>query len=271
MLTLRQVTFVADGKKIVDGATLDLHAGRLLALIGPNGAGKSTILKLMSGELTPTAGAVALGARPMAAWPRRELARRRAVLPQHSALNFDFVVREVVAMGRIPHGDDGWNGPAGHIMEQAMAVADIAALADRLYTTLSGGERQRAHLARVLAQVWPSERPAAPVDRPACLLLDEPTASLDMVHQLAVMSAARRLARRGLAVMAVLHDLNLASLFADDVAVMSGGRIVAYGSPGAVIDPALIRNVFGVDAAVLPHPTIAHARAILMCPPLSAA
>lgn len=271
MLTLRQVTFVADGKKIVDGATLDLRAGRLLALIGPNGAGKSTVLKLMAGELSPTAGAIALGARPMASWRRRDAARIRAVLPQHSALNFDFAVRDIVAMGRVPHGDDGWNGPAGRIMEQAMAVADIAGLADRLYTTLSGGERQRVHLARVLAQIWPTEGLAADRDPRACLLLDEPTASLDMVHQLAVMSAARRLARRGLAVMAALHDLNLASLFADDVAVISAGRIVAYGSPSAVINPALIRDVFGVDAAVLPHPTMAHARAILMCPPLTAA
>ncbi|RZL87584.1 MAG: ATP-binding cassette domain-containing protein, partial [Variovorax sp.] len=180
-----------------------IHRGDLLALVGPNGAGKSTLLSLAAGDQRPTAGSVDLHGRPIHQWKIAELARERSVLPQDHAVRFAFTVREVVAMGRLPHPPKPAQDAA--IVEAALATADVVPLQQRDVQSLSGGEAARTGFARVLAQQTP------------LILLDEPTAALDLQHQERVLRSARALTREGACVIAVLHDLNLAAAYADRI------------------------------------------------------
>ncbi|AXQ29566.1 heme ABC transporter ATP-binding protein [Solimonas sp. K1W22B-7] len=246
----------ADGRSLLGRAALAATPGEVHAILGPNGAGKSTLLKLLSGELRPARGEVMLDGRPLAQWDLGALARRRAVLPQDEQLGFGFLVEEVVALGRLPCPR---HPPAReeHILRQTLEAAGVAPFWGRSYTSLSGGERRRVQLARVLAQVW---EPLA--EGPRYLLLDEPTASLDLAHQHASLTAARRFARDGNGVAVVLHDPNLALAYADTVSLLADGAVVACGAPAQVLDAPRLRSVFGIEATVLqpagwPHPVIA--------------
>jgi iron complex transport system ATP-binding protein len=244
VLEARHASFRVGAKALVDGVDLRIEAGELVALVGPNGAGKSTLCSLLSGDLRPTAGAVHLDGLELTGYSPGELARRRAVLPQKSMLAFPFPVREVVLMGRYPHLAR-WRapGPADRaIARQAMRDADVMELADRAFTTLSGGEQTRVALARVLAQDVP------------VLLLDEPTTALDLRHQHDVLRVCRRLADQGAAVLVVLHDLGLASAWADRVGVLRAGRLVACGRPHDVLSPELVVDVFAQPVTVVEHP-----------------
>jgi iron complex transport system ATP-binding protein len=223
--------------------------GEVVAVTGPNGAGKSTLLKVLTGELKPTSGTVFMQERALSLWPLRERARLRAVLPQDFMLSFPFMALEVVLMGRSPHGH-GESRRDYDIAYQALALTGVGNLAGRLYPTLSGGERQRVQLARVLAQIW-----EAPVDgRSRYLLLDEPTASLDLSHQHATLRIARDFARQGAGVLAVLHDLNLAAQYADRIVILQAGRMLADGPPLQVLQPELIDRAFAMPVMVIPHP-----------------
>ncbi len=238
------------GHALLDGVSLALRPGRVTAVVGPNGAGKSTLLRVLSGELAPDLGEVAFHGRPLASWTPGELARRRAVLPQESDLRFPFRVEEVVRLGRVPHPGGGDSAHDRRLAREALARVDLAALADRVYPTLSGGEKQRAHLARALVQLQPPAGAVAPEGR--VLLLDEPTASLDLAHQHSVLTLARELAlRERVAVLAILHDLNLVLAYADDLVVLARGRVVAAGPVSGTLTPGLVREVFGVPARVL--------------------
>ena len=241
------------GRLVLDQVSCAAHAGRVLAVLGPNGAGKSTLLRLLAGEFAPASGSVAFGGRALADWPLAELARRRAVVVQHSELAFPFTVREVVLLGRTPHPGRG-DSPADQAAAvRALASVDLTDRAAQNFPTLSGGERQRVHFARALAQL-----DGAPTGSRA-LLLDEPTASLDLAHQHAVLALARRLARsEGLAVLVVLHDLNLALGYADDVLVLRAGAVAATGPVAETITTALVRSVFGIDADLHPGSAGAH-------------
>ncbi|MCF4165857.1 heme ABC transporter ATP-binding protein [Zavarzinia compransoris] len=253
MLAARELSLILpSGRRILDRASLSVAPGQLTAVIGPNGAGKSSLLRLLAGEARPAEGRADLDETPLARLRGRERARRIAVLPQSTHLDFAFRVSEVVGLGRLPHGDDETRGRGRAVVAAALAQVDLADYGDRLYTTLSGGEQQRVQLARCLAQLdlLAGERP----DRARYLLLDEPTASLDPAHQLAVMTLARDLSRRGLGVLAVLHDLGLAASVCDRLVVMAGGRIVADGPPGATLDRGLIAAVYGIDAEVIANP-----------------
>lgn len=234
------------GKVLLDGVHLGLSGGELLAVVGPNGAGKSTLLRVLAGELTPSAGEVVLGGAPLAEWSPQQLALHRAVLRQRDEVAFAFRVRDVVAFGRGPNDDAG----ATAIVEAALATVQLPrAIWDRSVLTLSGGERQRVQLARVLAQVWE----ASPND-PRFLLLDEPTAALDLRHQDAVLAIARRWVDRGAGVLAVLHDLNLALRWADRVAVLHQGRLAAVGVAADALSDGVLHKVFGVSVARLRDP-----------------
>ncbi len=239
------VTFSYGAQQVLRGASLDVMAGELVALVGPNGAGKSTLLKVMSGVLRPAGGGVFIGGTNVASMPRRDLARLVAVVPQESGFHSEFTVAEVVEMGRLPHMGR-FAPPSARdraCIREAMAAVGVAHLASRPVTALSGGQARLVAIARALAQ------------EPRLLLLDEPTAHLDPGHQLSVLALLRRLARRrGLGAVVVLHDLNLASLFADRVAVMRGGVIAGWGRPEAVITPELLRSVYGIAAVVGSHP-----------------
>ncbi|WP_062069109.1 heme ABC transporter ATP-binding protein [Demequina sediminicola] len=227
---------------LVDRVSLDVEHGEIVALVGPNGAGKSTLLGVMAGDRTPSEGRVTCDERAITQWNALELARHRAVLPQDNHVAFSFRVREVVDMGRAP-----WRGTADEedddaAVATAMAEADVTHLAERTFTSLSGGERARVSLARVLAQ------------RTQALLLDEPTAALDLKHQEDVLKVARAQARAGAAVVVVLHDLSLAAAYADRIAVMERGTLAALGAPRDVLDAHMLERVYGVPVRVLDDP-----------------
>ena len=245
MLTADAVTFRSDDRDLVANAALQLHRGEVLAILGPNGAGKSTLLKLLARELRPSSGRIEFNGRPLASWTPLELARQRAVLPQGESLRFAFTVRQVVELGRYP-----WNGgrPSDElrIVDEAMRVAGVDRLAPRCYPTLSGGERARVQLARVLAQIWDPSPLGGRL-----LLLDEPTASLDLSHQHEVLTAVRTFAATDAAVILVVHDLNLALRYADRVLLMKDGVIDSAGPAQEILDPAAIQRVFNVDVELL--------------------
>jgi iron complex transport system ATP-binding protein len=249
MLAAREIYFSRNSRKILDAVSGELRPGRVTALLGPNGAGKSTVLKLFAGELIPHGGSIELDGRPLAAQPPRAIAQRRAVLPQESHLAFAFLVREVVMMGRFPHLDGAETPRDVEICDAALAKVEATHLAERRYPALSSGEKQRVQLARVLAQIW-----EPPVSGPRYLLLDEPTACLDLAHQHAALHAAREWARAGAVVLAVLHDLSLAMTYADDAWVLENGRLAAAGPIEATLTTALIERVFNVAVELLPRP-----------------
>lgn len=234
---------------VLQELTLELRPGEVLGVLGPNGAGKSTLLGALCGELPLASGAVSLDGRNLADWSAPERARRLAVLPQSSSLSFGFAVEEVVGMGRLPHA----SGRAldARIVVEALAAADATHLSGRNYLQLSGGERQRVHLARVLAQLWPG-RPGQ------VLLLDEPTSMLDPLHQHVTLRLLRDFAARGVAVLVVLHDLNLAARYCDRVLLLAEGRARACGPVGEVLNPDLLQAVFGLEVLVQPHPERGH-------------
>jgi len=242
-LRLIDASWRAGGRVIVEQLTLAVEPGRVLALVGPNGSGKSTAVAMLAGDRAPIAGAALLDDKPVAGWNWRELARRRTVMRQSASIAFAFTVREIVAMGRAPH-DEG-RAVDELAIDAALQAADIGHLAGRSYMTLSGGERQRAQFARALAQIGTLRTGNAA----RYLLLDEPTASLDLRHQHDLLHRARALAQDGVGVLAVLHDLSLALVYADDLAVLSGGRLVAVGPVAEVADPDLLGAVFGVPLA----------------------
>lgn len=230
-------------RTILSATSLAVTPGRLTVLVGPNGAGKSTLLKAIAGDLPVSAGAVWLGNRDIRSMSPAMLARRRGVLPQSSALTFPFTVHEVVRLGLSGMARDRRGADA---VETALARVDLSDFGGRHYHELSGGERQRVHLARVLCQI---PEPALG-DEPRYLFLDEPTTGLDLKHQTLILRIAREFAAAGGGVLAVLHDLNLAATFADEIAVLAGGGIAALGRPDAVITDSIISDVFDVALTV---------------------
>ena len=251
MLEARHVTFTVGQKHLIRNVDMRAAPGQVVAIVGPNGAGKSTLLKALAGELHPSSGIVCLDGEPVSRMTAARLAERRAVMPQSTHLAFPFTVREVVGLGRSVPGFGDERSERHRVVDEAMQRADLTALADRTYTTLSGGERQRVHLARALCQLDASK------DYPGTrvLLLDEPTASLDLAHQILILEEARRIARENTVVVAVLHDLNLAYAYADQVALMSLGKISACGHPRHVLTDVLLSDVFGCEVRVnaTPH------------------
>lgn len=221
---------------------LTLRGGEMVAIVGPNGAGKSTLLRALSGDVSPNSGTVALKGRTIAAWSPADLAMQRAMLSQHITVSFPFTVEEVVRMGR-------GNRPLASVqklVDDAIAEVGLDAFRHRELPTMSGGEQQRAHFARVLVQLACGEEACGP----GVLLLDEPTSSLDLRHQIALVETSRQRARNGTAVIAVLHDLNLAIRFADRIVVMCDGLIAAEGTPGETITSDVLRRVFHIDVAI---------------------
>jgi iron complex transport system ATP-binding protein len=245
-LHAENVVYAVGQRRILDGVTADIAPGRVVAIVGPNGAGKSTLLKILAGDITPQEGSVMLNGRPLSAWHRGDLARQRAVLPQSPELAFHFRVREVVELGRHPYSGRTSSKDDRAAIEDAMAATEIGPLAPRDCSTLSGGERHRTHYARVLAQLW--RKPDDGETR--ILLLDEPTAGLDLFHQHAILAKARAMAKDGIGVLAVLHDLNLAAAYADTLIVLVKGRIDAAGPPNEVLMAERIKRVWRVSCDV---------------------
>jgi iron complex transport system ATP-binding protein len=240
VLRADDVSVSLGGRTIVEKARVKLRRGEFSVLVGPNGAGKTTLIRALAG-LLPADGKIALEDKPLPAFTPQERARRIAYLPQGNVFHWPMPVETIVALGRYPHGDP-FSTPDEtdrNAVRAALAATGTEGFAARSVTTLSGGERARVALARALAT-------QAPV-----LLADEPTVSLDARHQLVVMNVLREAARKGAAVLAVLHDLALAARFADDVLLMQGGRLVTQGEPRRVLTPERIAQVFGVSAQMM--------------------
>jgi iron complex transport system ATP-binding protein len=238
MISARDIGVDLDGTTVLDGVSLDVEAGEVLVLVGPNGAGKSTLLGVLSGERRPARGTVTLEGRELSGIRHSELARMRSVLTQENQVSFPFRVIEVVSMGRAPWARTIEGRDDIPAVAEALEAADVAHLANRRYTNLSGGEKARVSLARVLAQ------------RTRTVFLDEPTASLDLRHQEDVMRMARRMADSGCAVVVVLHDLSLASAYADRMALISAGSLDAIGTPAEVLTEERIERVYGLPVEI---------------------
>ncbi|WP_458206436.1 ATP-binding cassette domain-containing protein [Haladaptatus sp. NG-SE-30] len=266
MIRIEDVAVTLGETRVLDGVNARIGGGQFVGLVGPNGAGKTTLLRAMNGVLTPDSGRVLVGDDAISSLSSKAASRRVATVPQDTSLSFDFPVRDVVAMGRNPYrsrfggvvertGNDAAQTNGGEtdettgdsssgevIVGQAMKRTEVARFADRAITSLSGGERQRVLLARALAQDTP------------VLLLDEPTASLDINHQVRTFELVRELVREGKTVVAAIHDLNLAAHYCDELLLLDSGSVLASGSPTEVLAEDTLREAFDARAVVSRHP-----------------
>lgn len=236
-VAVQQLTAVLGGRKILDSVSLDIPEKKVVGIIGPNGSGKSTLLRCIYRALKPSGGAVFLDGIPLQQYSVRESSRKMAVVAQHNAYSFDFTVWDIVMMGRSPHKSalESDNLRDHHIVAQSLEAVGMTGFEERIFSELSGGEQQRVILARALAQQTP------------CLILDEPTNHLDIRYQLELMDLVCGL---GCTVIAALHDLNLAALYCDWLIAIKDGRILSMGAPDVLLTPALVRQLYEVDARV---------------------
>ncbi|AXF14777.1 ATP-binding cassette domain-containing protein [Paraburkholderia caledonica] len=245
MYELDDVSFRIGERVLLHALALTLPRGRVCGLIGHNGSGKSTLLKLLARQQSPTTGTLRFAGRPLREWENREFARQVAYLPQQQPAASGMTVRELVALGRYPwHGALGrFTGVDGEKVDEAMELTDITRFADRVVDSLSGGERQRAWIAMLVAQ------------DSQCLLLDEPISALDIAHQIEVLDLVRTLSQqRGLGVVVVLHDINMAARFCDDLIALKNGRLLASGTAPELIEEKMLGAIYGVPMGTVAHP-----------------
>ncbi|ATZ10710.1 Fe3+-hydroxamate ABC transporter ATP-binding protein FhuC [Erwinia amylovora] len=243
--TLDNVSFSVPGRTLLQPLSLSFPAGKVCGLIGHNGSGKSTLLKILGRHHAATAGQVVLNQQPLAGWHSKAFAREVAYLPQQLPAAEGMTVRELVAIGRYP-----WHGALGRYgaedrqrVDEAIALVGLKPFAQRLVDSLSGGERQRAWIAMLVAQ------------NSRCLLLDEPTSALDIAHQVEVLALIQRLSReRGLTVIAVLHDINMAARYCDSLVALRAGEVIAQGTPGSIMQAPVLEQIYGIPMGILPHP-----------------
>ncbi len=263
-LIAHEVSFVARGRYLLRDVSVVVQPGEVLAILGPNGAGKSTLLKVLAGELDVSSGKVTQNGLAISDIAALDLARERAVMPQAASMTFPFTVRDVVALGRAPFRKVSTRKHDQELVKHAIASADIEHLADRVYPALSGGEKQRVQLARALVQVWGMENclgrtdlknEAARTANARFLLLDEPTSGLDVSHQHALLAVARREARNnGVGVLVILHDFNQVTAYADRVAILQAGQLVAQGAVAEIMQPELLSTVFNSPIRAIDDP-----------------
>lgn len=242
---LSGVSFRVPGRTLLHPLSLTFPAGKVTGLIGHNGSGKSTLLKMLGRHQKPSEGEVLLNHQPLDSWSSKAFARQVAYLPQHLPAAEGMTVRELVAIGRYPwHGALGRFGAADReLVEDAIGLVGLKPYATRLVDSLSGGERQRAWIAMLVAQ------------HSQCLLLDEPTSALDIAHQVDVLALIHRLSQqRGLTVIAVLHDINMAARYCDHLVALRGGEMIAQGSPAEIMNSQVLEQIYGIPMGILPHP-----------------
>jgi len=242
---LNNLSFRVPGRTLLHPLSLTFPAGKVTGLIGHNGSGKSTLLKMLGRHQLPSEGDILLDGQPLESWNSKAFARKVAYLPQQLPQAEGMTVRELVAIGRYP-----WHGALGRYgaedrnrVEEAIALVGLKPFAGRLVDSLSGGERQRAWLAMLVAQ------------NSRCLLLDEPTSALDIAHQVEVLALIQRLSReRGLTVIAVLHDINMAARYCDRLVALRQGEVIAEGEPAAIMQADVLGTIYGIPMGILPHP-----------------
>lgn len=249
VISARDISVVIGERTVLHSLSLTLIPGEVVGLMGPNGAGKTTLLRTLTGEIQPTTGQVVLHHNALSTWPLDEKAKIVSVMPQHTQLDFDFSVTEVVAMGRGPHATGRTFDR--QCIKRALDVCGLQSLAKQAYTQLSGGEQQRVQLARCLVQIEQS----VPALSGCALLLDEPFNSIDIGYIDRIKTYLRQLAQRGLSIVISLHDANLLAQLSDRMVVLHNGHCVANALPIEVMNPSLFKSVFGVSVAVIPHPT----------------
>jgi iron-chelate-transporting ATPase len=243
--SLSDVTFRVPGRTLLHPLSLTFPVGKVTGLIGHNGSGKSTLLKMLGRHQKPSDGEVRLNDRPLDSWSSKAFARQVAYLPQQLPAAEGMTVRELVAIGRYPwHGALGRFGVADReLVDEAITLVGLKPFAHRLVDSLSGGERQRAWIAMLVAQ------------DSRCLLLDEPTSALDIAHQVDVLALIHRLSQeRGLTVIAVLHDINMAARYCDHLVALRGGEMIAQGSPAEIMKSETLEHIYGIPMGILPHP-----------------
>lgn len=243
---LDDVGFAVEGRTILQPLNCVFENGRIHGLVGPNGSGKTTLMKLLARQIRPTTGSLRCLGRRMDDWNEREFARTIAYLPQFTPAAGDLTVSELVGLGRFPwHGALGRVGPQDRQMvAAAMTQCNVAEFSDRLVDTLSGGERQRVWLAMMIAQ------------NARCLLLDEPTSALDLAHQITMLKLVRDLVcGQQISAVLVLHDINLAARFCDDILALREGAVFACGAPREIMKADVVSAIYGTDMATIPHPT----------------
>lgn len=238
LLAAKHLALQIDARALLTDVSLQLQAGELLGVVGPNGAGKSTLLKMLAGVRAPDSGTLLLDGKAFDSYPAAQRARMLAYLEQRPSVHWPLSVRQVVALGRLPHGELALHGVAA--IDEAMAYTDTAALQQRSFHTLSEGEKMRVNLARVLAT------------QPRLILADEPTAALDPWHQLQVLELLRKLASEGMGILVVLHDLGLAARFCERLVLLDNGRVISSGSPREVLTREHLAGTYHIDAELLP-------------------
>lgn len=253
-LSARNIRLTLGGRAVVSDVSLDVAPGSITAILGPNGAGKSSLLRVLSGESQPSSGTVLMDNQDIATLGIASQARQRSVMAQSNLLAFDFLVEEVLAMGWVRAGGETLREPLNRVAEQC----SVGHFFGRRFGSLSGGERQRVHFARTLLQVWPYlESTHSEHDSSGYMLLDEPTAGLDLKHELSILRLARQARDARLGIVIVLHDLNLASRFADRLVLMHEGRVVAQGPPPCVLHEHTLKKVYQTPILVEYHERLA--------------
>lgn len=250
MIEAKNVSVIIENKTIVDRVSMKLERNKFSVILGKNGAGKSTFLKALTGDVKRASGEIMVEDRPLESIEPIYLARKRAVMMQNLSLTFGFTAEQVVMMGRSPHVGGFESKRDRQIVRECMKQAGVDHLSDRIFPTLSGGEQQRVQIARMIAQLWErmEER------RPCALLLDEPLSSLDLSHQHSIMRLIKDLCKKGVAVLMILHDLNLAAQYADEVHIMKNGRTYALGTPNDVFKSEIIEMAFDCPVQIIQHP-----------------
>ena len=257
MLRADAVSFGYDAVEVLRHVSLGVASGGLTGVLGPNGSGKTTLLRLLGGLRPPSAGQITLDGRDVPTYPRGLLARRMAMVPQETHMAFDYSVLEVVMMGRYPHLEAFTvEGPIDlEYATHAMTATGTADLASRSFNTLSGGEKQRVVIASALAQLSSADEATAGSQ---VLLLDEPTASLDLAYQLDIAALVRDLNARGITIIISTHDLNLAASVCQELVLLRNGGVLASGPTHDVLTEETVRSLYGVEAQVTQHPAAGH-------------
>lgn len=247
MLTAQNLHYCVAQRPIVDEVSLQVKPGEMLAILGPNGAGKSTLFKILSGEVNCKRGLISYNDSGLKDLKPADLAKIRAVLPQHTQVNFPFTAEEVIQLGL----HQVKSSKHAQILSEVIAITQVGKFRDKLYQQLSGGEKQRVQLARVLCQIWENK------PFPRYLLLDEPTSSLDIAQQHAVLKILKKLTERNIGVVIILHELNLAAQYADRIALLKDGTLQKWGNVKEIMDEELLERVFDHPVQLIPYPCTA--------------